>query len=211
MLPMRYPNARILIFAKAPVPGYAKTRLIPVLGTQGAADLQARLLGRTVAAAVDSLLAPVELWMCGEIGLDYFDAFRLTLDNRLFVQRGQDLGARMAHAIDQALPQAAFAVLIGTDCPALDNVYLERACAALAAGHDVVLGPAEDGGYVLIGVRCAEPRLFEDITWGTSAVLAQTRARIRWLGLNCLELPVLWDVDQPDDLVRLQAHGLCSG
>lgn len=200
---MRYPNGRILIFAKAPVPGYAKTRLIPVLGAQGAAELHARLIHRTVAVAVESRLAPVELWICGDTGLDFFESFRTSVDSRIHMQTGADLGARMGHAVGQALQDAAFAVLIGTDCPVLDAAYLERACAALADGRDMVLGPAVDGGYVLIGLGRPEPAIFENVAWGTSAVLAQTREQVRSLGLACTELPVLWDVDEPGDLARL--------
>lgn len=202
---MRYPNARILIFAKAPVPGYAKTRLIPVLGAQGAADLHARLIRRTVALAVESRLAPVEIWICGGEGLEFFDAFQSVIDGRMHVQTGADLGARMGHALEQALGRADFAVLIGTDCPILGAAGLGEACASLNAGCDVVLGPAEDGGYVLIGLRRAAPSLFENIAWGTSDVLRQTRERIRRLEWVCHELPTLWDVDHPQDLERLGA------
>lgn len=202
---MRYPNARILIFAKAPVPGYAKTRLIPALGAQGAAELQARLIRRTVDLAIASGLAPVELWVCGHSGLEFFDAFHHAVDGRIHPQSGADLGARMGHALDHALKAADFAVLIGTDCPPLEITHLERACAALAGGADTVLGPAEDGGYVLIGLRRCDPRIFDGIAWGTPEVLRQTRERIGALGWVGRELPVLWDVDQPHDLERLAA------
>ena len=203
---MRYPNGRILVFAKAPVPGYAKTRLIPVLGAQGAADLQARLIRRTVALAVESRLARTHLWACGGTGFEFFDAFKCVLDNRVYLQTGSDLGARMQHAFERTLQDAELAVLIGTDCPALEAVHLEVACAALAEGSDVVLGPAEDGGYVLIGLRRSEPRVFQNIAWGTSAVLQQTRKQIHRLGLRSTELSVLWDLDEPRDLERLKAR-----
>lgn len=204
---MRYPNGRILIFAKAPVPGYAKTRLIPVLGEQGAADLHAKFVRRMVALAVESRLAPVELWTCGGGGLEFFDTFRTAVDGRIHPQSGADLGARMGHAIGEALSDADFAILIGTDCPVLDATHLERACTLLAADSDCVLCPAEDGGYVLIGLRRFESRIFENIVWGTSTVLTQTRERILGLGLTCAELPTLWDVDEPSDLERLRICG----
>ena len=202
---MRYPNGCILVFAKAPLPGYAKTRLIPLLGAQGAADLQAQLIRRALTMAVGSKLAPVQLWTCGAEQRAFFDAFLHDVDGRMHVQRGRDLGARMADACAQALQHADFAVIIGTDCPALDAAYLEHACAALQAGTEVVLGPAEDGGYVLIGLRRAEPRIFQHIDWGTSAVLAQTRAQLRRLGISAAELPTLWDVDDADDFARWQS------
>lgn len=200
---MRYPNGRILIFAKAPVPGYAKTRLAPVLGAQGAADLQAKLIHRTVDMTVGSRLAPIQIWACGYAGLEFFDAFRFALDGQVHIQCGHDLGARMGHALEQVLGSADFAVLIGTDCPAMDSGYLERACAILDSGCNAVLGPAEDGGYVLIGLRRYDPRLFGEIAWGTSEVLRQTRERLHHLGWTCGELPTLWDIDLPDDLRRL--------
>lgn len=200
---MKYPNGRILIFAKAPIPGFAKTRLIPALGAQGAADLHARFIHRTVTLAVEGRLAPVELWTCGGEGVEFFDAFQSVIDGPMHVQTGADLGARMSHALEQALGHADFAVLIGTDCPVLGYADLDRACAALATGCDVVLGPAEDGGYVLIGLRRSDPSLFENIAWGTSDVLRQTRERIHQRGLSCHELATLWDVDHPQDLERL--------
>lgn len=200
---MKYPNGRILIFAKAPIPGFAKTRLIPVLGAQGAADLHAWFIRRTVALAVESRLAPVELWTCGGEGLEFFAVFQSVIDGRTYTQTGADLGARMSHALEQALENADFAVLIGTDCPLLGYADLDHACAALAAGCDVALGPADDGGYVLIGLRRSDPVLFGNIAWGTSDVLRQTRERIQRLGWSCHELPTLWDVDDPQDLERL--------
>jgi uncharacterized protein len=203
---MDYPGGRILIFAKAPVPGYAKTRLIPVLGEQGAADLQAELIRRTVGMAVESRLAPVQLWTCGDTDQDYFGALRSIVKGELYVQSGDDLGARMHHALEQALRVAEFAVLIGTDCPAMGGDYLARACAALAEpGTDAVLGPAEDGGYVLIGLRRCDTRLFENVAWGTADVLAHTRRRLDGLGWPRRELSMQWDLDRPQDLGRMVA------
>lgn len=202
-LSLRHPNARIIVFAKSPVPGYAKTRLIPVLGAQGAADLQARLIRRTVDLAVGSALAPVSLWVCGATGREFFATFQHAVGGRILLQTGSDLGARMGYALEHALQDAEFAVLIGSDCPVLDVTHLEHACAVLAAGADLTLGPAEDGGYVLIGLRRFDPLLFDAIAWGSSTVLEQTRERSRRLGWTCGELPLLWDVDRPEDLERL--------
>lgn len=202
---MRYAHGRILIFAKAPLPGYAKTRLIPLLGEQGAADLQAKLIRKTLGMTVESRLAPVQLWICGAEAQFAFDAYRSAIKGEVYFQSGDDLGARMQHALEQTLRVAEFAVLIGTDCPVLDGDYLEHACAALAAGCDAVLGPAEDGGYVLIGLRRCHSQLFENIPWGTAEVLAQTRQRLDALGWTRYELPTQWDVDHPQDYERLIA------
>jgi rSAM/selenodomain-associated transferase 1 len=118
-------------------------------------------------------------------------------------QVGNNLGMRMYHALSITLSQAEFALLIGCDCPALDSAYLTRACDLLAGDVSLVLGPAEDGGYVLIGARRAARRLFEGIEWGTHRVLDQTRARLRSLGWRWGELEAMWDIDRPADLARL--------
>ncbi|PKP85967.1 MAG: hypothetical protein CVT76_11415 [Alphaproteobacteria bacterium HGW-Alphaproteobacteria-15] len=179
--------------------------MIPVLGEQGAADLQAKLIRATVAMAVDSGLAPVQLWFCGADGQTLFDEYCSDVNDDIHVQSGKDLGARMDNAFVQTLQDSDFAVLIGTDCPVMGRDYLESACAALAAGSDAVLGPAEDGGYVLIGLRHCDSQLFENVAWGTADVLNQTRQRLDDLGWSRRELATQWDVDYPKDLKRLFA------
>lgn len=202
---MQYPQGRILIFAKAPVPGHAKTRLIPALGEHGAADLQAKLIRKTVDMAVESCLAPVQLWTCGDEERALFDEYYSAVRSMIYIQCGNDLGTRMENAFEQTLRIADFVVLIGTDCPAMESAYLKSACAALASGCDAVLGPAEDGGYVLIGLRRNHSHLFENIPWGTADVLTQTRQRLDDLGWSRRELATQWDVDHPKDLKRLIA------
>ncbi|MCC6611014.1 MAG: TIGR04282 family arsenosugar biosynthesis glycosyltransferase [Burkholderiales bacterium] len=193
-----HPDARILVFAKAPVSGEVKTRLVPALGARAAADLHARLVQRTLDTAVTARVAPVELWCSPD---DTHPFFRTLLLPRR-IQRGRDLGQRMAHALQATLGNSRFAILIGTDCPALAADHLREAAGQLARGIDAVLGPAEDGGYVLIGLRRADPRLFEGVAWGTAQVLDATRARLAARGYRWHELPVLWDLDRPEDLQR---------
>jgi hypothetical protein len=115
-------------------------------------------------------------------------------------QVGSDLGERMAAALTRHCP----AVLVGCDCPALSSAHLEAAVQALPSA-DVVLAPAEDGGYVLVGVNAPRPELFAGMTWGHGDVMAETRARVAAAGLRCVELETLWDLDRPEDLQRL--HG----
>ena len=194
----RHPDALIQIFAKAPEPGRVKTRLIPVLGEQGAAELHARLFRRTVATVLDSRLAAVQLWCASATAHPLFVETGLP---RLR-QQGPDLGARMTHALAAGLQRAQRVVLIGSDCPVLDAAYLEAAIVALA-DHDAVLGPAEDGGYVLIGLRRMAD-LFTGVDWGSDQVLRQTRERLAAAGLGWQELATLWDVDRHADLARLQ-------
>ena len=119
-------------------------------------------------------------------------------------QPNGDLGARMHGALLASLSDAPAALVVGTDCPLIDASYVVAAVAALRE-HDVVLGPAEDGGYGLVGVNRPAPGLFEGIDWGGPAVMAQSRARARTLGLRHIELAPVWDVDRPADLPRLAA------
>ena len=186
---------RLLVFARAPQPGRVKTRLIPALGVNGAAALYRRLLARTLDTAVRVPGVVRELWCdgdgdaCRELARHYGMLLRL--------QSGDDLGERMHRAL--AAGDGAPAVLIGSDCPGYNPEYLGRAFAALST-HDLVLGPALDGGYVLIGARRSDPRLFQGIAWGGEQVLADTRKRLRELGLDWCELPVQRDLDRPEDL-----------
>jgi uncharacterized protein len=187
-------NPEIAILAKAPIPGLAKTRLMPALGAHGAAALQDLLTERTVATACK--FGTVTLWGTPDITHPSFRELVTRFRIRLKRQPDGDLGARMLAAL------AHGGLVIGTDCPALTADHLRRAAAALA-DHDVVLIPAEDGGYVLIGMRAPQPGLFDGMVWSTDTVLAETRARITRLGLSACELETLWDVDRPEDLARL--------
>ncbi len=206
---MMFPDARILVFCKAPVPGQVKTRLIATLGAQAAAELHACLAQRTLLMAADAAVAPVELW-CHPVGDPFFEAMGKLFGIPLYEQAGADLGERMMHAIEHALSRSQFALIIGTDCPALRAEHLIDAMGALAAGQDGVIGPAQDGGYVLIGLARPQRSLFTEMPWGTDAVLDETRTRLRAAGLRWCELPALWDVDRPADLARLRDLSACE-
>lgn len=201
-----FPNGRLLVFAKAPVPGRVKTRLMPYLDPRGCASLQRWLIERTLTTAFSEALCPVELWCAPARAHSFLLECARRFDLALRVQHGADLGMRMHFALRGALARADFAIIIGSDCPALSPAYLARACALLADAVPIVLGPAEDGGYVLIGARNVSAELFTNIAWGTPAVLEQTRARLRSLNLDWRELEPLWDVDRPADLARLRAQ-----
>lgn len=203
---VRWPRARLLVFAKAPVPGACKTRLIPALGEQGAAAFAERLLRDTLTRLSAARLAPLELRCAPDCTHPVFTALAARLPIRLAAQRGGDLGERMGDAVAETLGEAEMAVLLGTDCPRLDARYLARALAALS-GQDAVLGPASDGGYVLLGLRrssrCGPPErdaLFRAMPWGSERVAARTRERLRLHGLRWAELPALTDIDRPEDL-----------
>ena len=197
-------NCRILIFAKAPTPGEVKTRLIPALGEAGAAQLQGRLIERTLRTAMAAGMDAPQLWCAPGPEDPFFAACAKRYDISLRAQGEGDLGMRMAHALESALASGTPGLLIGSDCPALTAPYLRAAAAALAGGNDAVFGPAEDGGYVLIGLARGSPvQLFEDIAWGTATVMQETRRRLARANWRWRELAPLWDLDRPEDLARL--------
>jgi rSAM/selenodomain-associated transferase 1 len=202
-------ECRVMIFAKAPTPGRVKTRLIPSLGEHGAAELQRQLIERTLRTAAQARVGKLELWCAPGPDDPFFAACAQQHDIGLRMQCDGDLGMRMAGALQSALVAGSTGLLIGCDCPALTPAYLQEAAAALASGNDAVLGPAEDGGYVLVGIaRSAPARLFEDIPWGSAAVMQETRVRLARANWRWRELALLWDVDRPEDLPRLRELGI---
>lgn len=201
---MEFPDARLLVFAKAPVPGQVKTRLIPALGACRSAVLQRQLSEHTLTLVSHAKLCPVEMWCHPDTHHPFFKRCRSKFGVILRQQLGPGLGMRMYHALAVTLQQARCAVLIGTDCPGITVEDLHEALAALSTEADVVIGPAEDGGYVLIGMRRCSFQLFSGITWGGDQVLQQTRVRLGALNWWKRELASRWDVDRPQDLARLR-------
>ena len=185
----------IIVFARAPVPGRTKTRLIPRLGAWGAARLQARLTRHALATAIAARCGGVELH--GTMR----HAFFVSLGGTFVMQRGDDLGARMYRALAQARRPA---IIIGTDCPELRPADLRRAMRWLRGGYEAVLAPAKDGGYALIGMRRVSPAFFEGIRWGSETVYAETARRLSTAGWRWRALRTVWDVDHPADLDRLR-------
>jgi uncharacterized protein len=198
-------STAVLVFAKAPTPGRVKTRIAPRLGAEGAARLYERIAAHCVETAVAARVGPVELWCAPDATHPWFASLADRHGLRLVSQRGRDLGGRMHHAFADALKRYRQAILIGADCPALTRDDLAQAQAWLDGGMDAVFGPAEDGGYVLAGLRRAEAGLFEGIVWSTHTVMAATRDRLRSLGMRWAELPLRWDLDRAEDLDRLAA------
>jgi rSAM/selenodomain-associated transferase 1 len=198
---MREP-LRIVVLARAPIPGHTKSRLVPRLGPWGAARLQARLIERTLRTARAARIGRIELHGAPRARMAFFVRNAHRFQAALHAQRGRDLGERMQRALARALRSARAALLIGTDCPVISARDLRRAARALLGGADAVLAPAEDGGYGLIGLRRADPRAFEDIAWGQETVYAATRARMDALGWRVRAQRGVWDLDRPEDLVR---------
>jgi rSAM/selenodomain-associated transferase 1 len=197
-----------IVFARAPVPGAVKTRLISTIGAEGATALHTRLVKRTLATVRAASFGRIELH--GTPGIDdpFFRLCAAHYSAALVAQADGDLGARMLAAFKAALAESPRALLVGSDCPALTARHLRQADRALREGADAVFIPCEDGGYSLIGLTRADARLFEGIAWGTGTVMADSRERLSRLGWRGQELEMLWDVDRPEDYERLLASGL---
>ncbi|MEO8164680.1 MAG: TIGR04282 family arsenosugar biosynthesis glycosyltransferase [Betaproteobacteria bacterium] len=192
-------RVRVVIFAKAPQPGLAKTRLIPSLGAQGAADLAQRMLTHTLAQVLAAAVGPLELCVTPS-AMDA--AWRgISVPEGIFwSDQGEgDLGARMARAVQRVTSGGDAVLLIGTDCPALAAAHLRRAARALRH-FDATLIPTVDGGYVLLGLNRFDQSLFEHIEWSTHRVAAATLKRLAQLGWTRQNNAMLRDIDEPDDL-----------
>jgi rSAM/selenodomain-associated transferase 1 len=196
-------RSSLIVFARPPVAGFAKTRLIPRLGAERAARLYGAFLAdvcATGAAAAATVGARRVLAVAGDpahpslAGLDGWERV---------AQADGDLGQRMRVAIDAELLRAERVCLVGSDAPTVPHAYLEQAFALLVT-HEVVVGPSTDGGYWLIGARRAIPELFTAMPWSTPRVLVETLARLR--GRSVGLLPFHYDVDEPADLELLVRH-----
>ena len=197
-------STALIVFAKAPVAGLVKTRLIPALGADGAARLARRLLDHALRQAGG---LPVEHWELCVSPETRHPAFEQAVSDaggrlRLTLQGEGDLGERMHRALGRTLATHRRALLIGTDAPAITSATLRDAEEALER-HEAVFVPALDGGYALVGLTRPLPALFHDMPWSTPRVMAETRERARQAGVNWVELAPVADIDEPPDLVHL--------
>lgn len=197
-----------MIFARAPVPGQCKTRLMRRHGARGAARIHRQLTLRTLATAAATGMR-VQLWCAPDTRHGFFHACRRQWGVTLQRQPSGDLGRKMSRVLAQALARGApSAVIVGTDCPALTAHDLAQAFQTLERDADWVLQPAADGGYVLLGARLAAPGALRGIAWSSGHELRQTLAHLRARGLRTTLLPQLWDVDHPVDLRRARREKL---
>ena len=202
-------SCKIIVFAKAPVAGFAKTRLARVIGDDAAAALASRMLRETVAQAVAAAVGPVEICCAPDTSHAQFAIEKARHNLSLNAQGDGDLGARMSRAFERALSESQAVIIIGTDAPGLQAAHLQEAAKALST-HGAVFAPAHDGGYVMVGLSCAMPSLFEGVAWSTSEVMAQTRKKLTLLNVNCFELPAFFDIDEASDLQHLPAGWLAA-
>lgn len=192
-----------IVLTKAPVAGFVKTRLIPELGEQGACDLYIQLLTRlenTLKNLVDKTHSQVALWIAGDDRHEAFNPWQ-TLSTFYKQPADADLGVRMALAVKSALARGRIPVLIGVDVPNLDEAYL-MTCLQQLKNREVVISPAEDGGYGLLGMKQFYAELFENKNWGTDSVFEATKMNLEKLQLEVAYLPKVWDVDEPADAKR---------
>lgn len=194
----------LIVFAKAPVPGTVKTRLSPAVDGETAALLHTALVERALDTANRSELAAIELCCAPDSRHGFFETCAEDFDVALTEQGEGNLGERMLRTLARALVSHSTAIIIGADCPALTPEHITGAARTLSA-HDVVLTPAEDGGYVLIGARRVDEKMFDGIEWGSDKVLAQQCRNLDQSGFTWHQMPTLWDVDRPEDLPRLKA------
>ncbi len=198
-------STAVIVFAKAPMPGLAKTRLAPALGPAGAAALADRMLHHALAQAVAADVGPVELCGASDAVHPAHPALKAAAAGHgasLTAQGMGDLGQRMHRALARSLARCERALLIGTDAPALDAAVLREAASALQT-HAAVFVPALDGGYALVGLRRADARWFADMRWSHDRVMAVTRERLRAASVCWAELLPVADIDEPADLVHL--------
>ena len=196
------PTVRTLVFAKAPQPGFAKTRLIPKLGAAGAAALARRMLDHMLASALSAAIGPVELCASPAVAEDAWRDIALPLHIAHSTQGDGDLGARLARHARRIIAGGEAVLLVGTDCLQLDPATLRAAALALQS-HDCVLHPTLDGGYALLGLQRYDDSLFTQIAWSTDSVARTTIERIQRLGWTLHQGAVLHDIDEPADLRHL--------
>ncbi len=202
----------IILLARAPVPGTVKTRMCPPLTPEEAAALQGSLVMDAV-EGVQSLRRDFDLYVACAPGMDhpFFQTLAARHRMRRFDQTGEDLGRRMDHALTDVLSRGhRYAALAGTDTPALARRHYARAKDVLRS-RDVVFGPAEDGGYYLVGLKRPAPALFDAISWSTEHVLAQSLARAATLGLAVGLLDRERDLDTVDDVRAVLREGSGAG
>jgi rSAM/selenodomain-associated transferase 1 len=193
-------TVRLCIFARVPRRGQVKSRLAARLGEQGAYDAHCELVEHTLGRLAQISGIPAALWLDGAAEARagaWSEKWRVPLRQQV----GPELGARMEHALFDCLEDRSSGLVVGTDCPPIDAAYVRRAAAALER-HDLVFGPAADGGFGLVGVSRVIPGLFADIEWGRASVLAATLANATRQRLRICLLPQIWDVDTPADWDR---------
>ncbi|MFT6389885.1 MAG: rSAM/selenodomain-associated transferase 1 [Cellvibrionaceae bacterium] len=196
-----FPHYQLVVFTKAPCLGKAKTRMQPQLSMEFSLTLHMQLVDYVLSAWNRAKVCPLQLFLAGEL-TDFSNALPQWQSLPVLFQQGFGLGERMQNAASDILNEKEGLLIVGTDCPFIDKDYLSQACDKLSQ-YDIVIGPASDGGYVLIGFQILHKEVFESIQWGTESVLSETLQRINQLSLSYFLLPELDDIDHPADIKKL--------
>ena len=190
----------MLVFAKTPIVGKVKTRLIPKYGADKALQFYLMMFERLMNESIKSAVS-IEIWCAPTVKHAIFEKWQKKNQVSLWQQKGADLGERMAYAVDHRLVAAEKVLVVGCDCPEITASLLQRAFKLLDS-YDVVIQPAEDGGYVMIGMNHYYAELFEDIRWGSKWVYTETKKKLDKLGVSWVALEMSWDIDHPEDVER---------
>ncbi len=202
---------KLIIFAKAPIAGHAKSRMIPLLGAEGAAKLHRELTHWLLSRLTSNLACgadyepgfEIELWAASHIDHPFFQECAEEFGITLKLQQGDDLGERQFLAMESALGETEHLLLIGSDVVSLTDSDIHNAFIALEQGYELVIAPAEDGGYGLIGCSRVERDIFDGIPWGGEQVYEKMVNNLNRLEYRWQRLAEVWDMDRPDDLIRL--------
>lgn len=203
-------NEAILIFTKPPIPYQVKTRLLPALDAESAAHIAATLFTYTLATTLTMSHCDIRLYIADNILHPFFTPYHQYPHISYHLQRGQHLGDRLKQAVTETFLIYDRVLIIGTDCPIMTADYLSLARKSLRDQADIVLGPADDGGYVLLAMNSAYLSLFDNIPWSTNAVFSETIERVNALNHPYHQLPTLWDIDTPADLDKFKAWYLAN-
>ena len=199
---MLYDDTVILLFSKAPVEGYVNTRLIPDIGVKAATKLQHDLIHQRLIMLTKADCCAVHLMCAPDTQDELFLQCKQQYPVSLIAQSEGDIGARMLNAVKAGLQHYKYCIVIGTDAPALNVVNIKQAIEELQAGVEVVFVPAEDGGYVLVGLRQSYDFLFQGINWGSAEVMQQSKAKLMNNNVSYIELARCWDIDRLEDYQR---------
>ena len=202
-------DQQLIIFIKAPEPGQCKTRLTPFLSPQQACNFYKILVEHCMNNTASLKATDIAIYTTPDAQHPYIINLSQKYNTTLHRQQGKNLGERMHHALAESLLHYKRSILIGSDCPELDTKYIEKAFKALKQHDkvtDIVLGPAEDGGYVLIGASRIQAELFNNISWGSDNVLQQTLKKLDIAGYRYQRLNTLRDIDSPEDYIHYQSQ-----
>jgi hypothetical protein len=207
---MLYDDTVILLFAKAPIDGEVNTRLIPSIGVKEATKLQHDLTHQRLKTLTDAELCDVKLMCSPSVNHEFFIKCGMIYTVEPWQQASGNIGVRMHDAVKHALVDYQYCIVIGTDAPALTLEMISQAIAVLKQGVEAVFVPAEDGGYVLVGLQQAYGFIFEGIDWGTERVMQQTRNKLDAEGVTYKELATSWDIDRYEDYQRFLSLKECG-